>query len=57
MKNKRLLISVLFLVCAVCYLGNFVINGQHPFSSGAAGVSCLLLSILYVIMHVRSGER
>lgn len=54
MNKVRLLIGGISLVCAICYLGDFVINGQHPFSSGAAGVSFLAVSILYVILYIRN---
>jgi hypothetical protein len=55
MKNLRLLISGIWLVCAVFYLGDFVINGRHPFSSVAVGVSSLVLGILFIVLHIRYG--
>jgi hypothetical protein len=56
MKNVRVLIGGIWLLCAVVYLGDFVINGQHPFSSAGAGISLLILGILFIVIHIRDGR-
>lgn len=53
MKNLRLLIIVLLLVCAVIYLGDFAINGIHPFAELGAGVSCLIMIVVLIVAAVR----
>jgi hypothetical protein len=53
MKNVRLLIGGIALLCAVIYLGDFVINGQHPLSSAGAGISSLILGILFIYLHIK----
>lgn len=54
MKKLQLWISIILLVCAVIYLGDFVIDGSHPFSELGAGISCLLVSAVFIYPFIRS---
>ena len=57
MKNVRLLIIAIFLAVGAIFLGDFFISGNHPFSELAAGISCLFVSALFIVLSVRSSNK
>lgn len=57
MKNIRLVATVIILICAIVYLGDFVINRDHPYAELGAGVSSLLLSIVLIVVSVKERKK
>jgi len=56
MKNiLRLVAIVLLFACAVVYLADFFITGGRQFSELGAGVTCLVVGALFVVLSRRSG--
>ena len=52
-KKLRLWLASIYLICAAIYLGDFFINGSHPFSEFGAAVSLLLFSTVIIVSVVR----
>lgn len=53
MKKVRLWATGIVLVCAAVYLGDFVMNGSHPFSDLGAAISFLIVSAVLIVASVR----
>ncbi len=53
MKNLRLILVVIFLVCAAIFLGDFLIDSSRPFSALGAGVGCLIAGLALIVASVR----
>lgn len=49
----RLLIIVISFVCAVIFLGDFVISGSHPFYDLGAAIGFLVVSAVFIFLSVR----
>lgn len=54
MKKISWLLIGIFLICAVIYLGDFVLSVSHPFAELGAGLSCLVMSMVLVVASKRS---